>query len=287
MKRILLTLCIIFPGLCCGAAVPENSNGIWLWSKHMTEVNLDTLAARNIGNVILNEAAFEKHGADSVVSFIREAKSRGILVHVWFQCFFSKGKWVSPIDDSTKWIRQDYYDSVIERARKYVGYGVKAFHLDYIRYGGTAHKHMVSDTCTPTWSITEFCRQMSSAVKAIDPDIVLSAALMPEIDSEYYYGQNPAEMGRYIDILMPMIYKYTPNYKALGPQWPLESARWFVEHSGGAQVWAGITTYDGGEKALRNLSAEEILDDCKFFEGTGVTGFVLFRYGLGEIPVMP
>lgn len=284
MKKLLIlaTLC-----LSINLAAQSNTNGIWVWSKHMNEVNLDELKAKNIGNIILHEVAFTKHGVDSTISFIHEAEARGILVHVWFQCFYSDGKWVSPIDDQKKWIKQDYYDSVIKRAQQYVIYGVKAFHLDYIRYGGTAHKHMVSQHCTPTWSITEFCRQFNVAVKGMDSTIVLSAALMPEIESEYYYGQNPAQMGEYIDILMPMIYRYSPNYRKLGGQWPLESAKWFVEHAGKAQVWAGTTTYDGGENIVKPLSAETIAKDCESFRGTGVKGVVLFRFGLGEIPQMP
>jgi len=284
MKKItvLLALC-----LSINLAAQINTNGIWVWSKYMNEVNLDELKEKNIGNIILHEIAFEKHGVDSTMAFVRAAESKGILVHIWFQCFYSGGKWVSPIDDEKKWIKQDYYDSVIARAKQYVDYGVKAFHLDYIRYGGTAHKHMVSEHCSPTWSITEFCRQFNVAVKCMDSTILLSAALMPEIDSEYYYGQNPAQMGEYIDILMPMIYRHSKTYKKLGPQWPDESAKWFVAHAGKAQVWAGTTTYDGGEDVVRSLSAEELLSDCEDFRDTGVKGIVLFRFGLGPIPVMP
>jgi len=284
MRKLLIGFALF---LTFSLSAQTNTNGIWVWSKHMTEVNLDELASKNIGNIILHEVAFEKHGVDSTMAFIKAAESKGILVHIWFQCFYSGGKWVSPIDDSTKWIKQDYYDSVVKRALQYVDYGVKAFHLDYIRYGGTAHKHMVSEHCTPTWSITEFCRQFNVAVKGKNPSILLSAALMPEIDSEYYYGQNPAQMGEYIDVLMPMIYRYSPNYRKLGPQWPLESAKWFVEHAGKAQVWAGTTTYDGGENIVKPLSAEAIAKDCESFRGTGVKGVVLFRFGLGEIPQMP
>ena len=284
MKKIFAILALCLPLM---AAAGTNTNGIWVWSSHMNQVNLDELKAKNIGNVILHEVAFEKHGVDSTMAFIKAAEERGILVHIWFQCFYSGGKWVSPINDSTKWIRQEYYDSVIDRARKYVGYGVKAFHLDYIRYGGTAKKHNVSKHCTPTWSITEFCRQFNAGVKGMNPDIIISAALMPEIESEQYYGQNPEQMGEYVDILMPMIYRHSPSYKKLGPQWPVEAAKWFVEHSGNAQVWAGTTTYNGGEDVLKELTAEEIVKDSEDFRGTGVKGVVLFRFGLGEIPSMP
>ena len=283
LTLILLTL-LALAG--CKRAAEPNTNGIWLWSKFMTEVNLDSLAAKDIKNIILHEVSFERHGVDSTLDFIAEAHKRDMKVHIWFQCFYQDGKWINPVNDSLNCYKQEYFDEVIERAVKYVGYGVDGIHLDYIRFGGTAHKHNPSEEITATGCVTEFCRQINAATKAANPNIILSAALMPEPDSEYYYGQDPAQMGQYIDILMPMIYFHCQSYKKGGTAWAKMVADHFATKGAPAKVWAGLTTYEDTDTALVvQMNAEKILRDCRMFtDSTLAEGVVLFRYGLGELP---
>lgn len=286
MKRILLFLLLALTVPACkSAAEKPNTNAIWLWSKYMNEVDLQELSDKDIGNIILHEVAFTSHGVDSTVAFVQRAQEIGLKVHIWFQCFYNDGKWVSPVDDENCCFRQDYYDSLITRAKYYVDLGVDGIHLDYIRFGGTAKKHNLTDEVNSVGAVTEFCRQINAAIKPEHPQIVLSAALMPEIESQDWYGQDPAQMGRYLDVLMPMIYRYTPNYKALGEDWPVESASYFAREGYPAQVWAGTTTYDGGDEGIvKDLPAEQIFKDCRDYRNTGAAGVVLFRYGLGELP---
>ena len=257
MKRILIILAFTLALASCKQA-PVNTNGIWLWSKFMNEVDLDDLHAKAIDNIILHEVAFEKHGVDSTLAFIHEAQSKGMKVHIWFQAFYKDGKWINPVDDSLNRYKQEYFDEVIERAVKYVGYGV----------------------------VTEFCRQINAATKKANPKIILSAALMPEPDSEYYYGQDPAQMGQYIDILMPMIYFHCDSYRKGGRPWAKMVADHFATKGAPAKVWAGLTTYEDTEtEHVVPMNAERILQDCRMFtDSTKAEGVVLFRYGLGELP---
>ncbi len=267
----------------------SNRNAVWLWGTHMKEAPVAQWAEKGIGHILLNEAAFNRWGEDTVYAFIADCEKMGMTVHVWFQCFYENGKWVSPIDDEKRAIKQDFYDKVIGRALDYVKKGIKGIHLDYIRYGGTASKHDYPE-CGATYSITEFCRQLNESVKAENPNVILSAALMPEINSEHYYGQNPAEMGKYIDILMPMVYRYGYAGEDKSLEWVTEACNWFAENSGGAEVWAGIQTYtldleQPGEAPIP-MDAEHILSDCKDIVNTNAKGIVLFRHGLGEFPDM-
>ncbi len=272
----------------------ENTNGIWLWGVHMKEAPLQEYAEKGIGHIFLNEAAFDRWGENEVYAFIDECEKYGLTVHIWFQAFYFDGKWVSPIDDEKRAIKQDFYDMVIARAKGYVEKGVDGIHLDYIRYGGTAHKHDWPE-CGATWSVTEFCRQLNVALKEVNPDVILSAALMPEIDSEYYYGQNPEQMGQYLDVLIPMVYRYGYAGEDKSLEWVIEVSNWFEEKSGPADVWVGIQTYkvnmtpeasgqfsDGGH--IIPLTAEELLSDCKDILKTNCTGIVYFRHGIGEYP---
>ena len=285
MKRIFIFFALVLALASCKQA-PVNTNGIWLWSKFMNEVNLDDLHAKAIDNIILHEVAFERHGVDSTLAFIHEAQGKGMKVHIWFQAFYKDGKWINPVDDSLNRYKQEYFDEVIERAIQYVKYGVDGIHLDYIRFGGTAHKHNPSEEITATGCVTEFCKQISQATKAVNPKIILSAALMPEPDSEYYYGQDPAQMGQYIDILMPMIYFHCDSYRKGGRPWAKMVADHFATKGAPAKVWAGLTTYEDTEtEHVVPMNAERILQDCRMFtDSTKAEGVVLFRYGLGEIP---
>lgn len=286
MKRILLTLlAVLLLVSCTSQAEPRSHNAIWLWSLHMPQVDLDEFAAKDIDHIILHEASFRKHGVDSTLAFVKAAEERGMMVHIWMQVFKGE-KWVSPVDDENNCYRQDYFDEVISRAESYLDMGIKGIHLDYIRFGGTAYKHNPSEQITATGAITEFCRQISTRLKAKDKDVILSAALMPEPESTYYYGQDPNMMGRFIDILMPMIYRYSPTYsRGTSKTWATDVANWFVDNSGRAKVWAGTTTYRGDDGAVKGMAAEDILADCKDFrDNSRVDGIVLFRYGLGELP---
>lgn len=285
IKLLFVAIALMLLTVSCNTEKEKNRKGIWLWGTHMKEAPIQEYAQKGYGHILLNEAAFKKWSEEEVFTFIKDCEDLGITVHIWFQCFFADGKWVSPIDDEKKAIKQDFYDEVIARAVSYVEKGIKGIHLDYIRYGGTAHKHDFPE-CRATYSITEFCRQINIALKAINPDIILSAAMMPEIDSEYYYGQNPTEMGQYIDILMPMVYKYGYAGKDKSVEWVIEVSNWFVEKGAPAEVWVGIQTYSVNleDEGVIPLTEEQLLSDCKDVANTNATGLVLFRHGLGEFP---
>ena len=51
-----------------------------------------------------------------------------------------------------------------------------------------------------------------NCIAKINPNLIISAALMPEtISSEKYYGQDYSVMSRYLDVVVPMIYKGNYN----------------------------------------------------------------------------
>ena len=70
MKRILLFAVATL--LLASCSQKPNTNAIWLWSKYMTEVDLDELVQKDIRNVILHEKAFTAHGVDSTLDFVKQ-----------------------------------------------------------------------------------------------------------------------------------------------------------------------------------------------------------------------
>ena len=252
----------------------------------MKSVPLETLAAKGYGHVILHEQAFKSYPQAEVLSRIAEAEALGMTVHIWLQCFYENNTWVSPVDDTNKRYDQELFERIISRAEGYLDLGIKAIHLDYIRFGGTAYKHNFPEVgVTGEGAITEFCRQISTRLKAKNPHVILSAALMAERDGAYYYGQNPAAMGTYLDILIPMVYRYSESGGAdKTGAWARSMTDYFVTNAGKAEVWAGTQTYRYTSGNATGLPQEQLRNDCEDFTQSKAVGLFLFRYGLGNFP---
>jgi len=269
--------------------IKGNTIGIWYNQSNTPKLmdNLDLFAQKGIGHVFLHEYAF-KYYEDLIPAIFAKAEEIGITMHIWMQCFWwndNKGVngWRSPVIDSLKCYDQALFDDILgeERAAKYVKAGAKGIHFDYIRYGGTAYKHDYPEVgVTGVGSIDEFLRQADVKLRGINPNLILSAALMAEQGSERAYGQHPESMGKVLDILIPMIYRHSGGYNiptAVG------KANYFATHGAPAQCWAGTQTYDANSYGL---SADVIKSDCEGYLNSQASGVVLFRHGIGDIPNM-
>ncbi len=265
-------------------------NAIWLWSTHIPQwlenegAVMKNLKALGYDHIILNYAAFAQNRMQTTKQFLELAAETGMMLHVWMQCFYKGGSWVSPVDNVNKCYKQDLFDIIVAEAKTYVeDYGAQGVHLDYIRFGGTAYKHNPSPEVTAVGAVVECCRQVREGVDASTQGTILSAAMMAEDNAAYYYGQDAAKMGGYIDIFMPMIYRYHENGVKYNDEWCKRMSRLFTTVTD-SQVWAGITTYEYVGKTVSGLSAEAIRADANVFLDTDCTGLVLFRYGLGTFP---
>lgn len=279
----------------------KQNNGIWVKSADFAALGTSgftALAGNGINAIFVNEAVIT-NGTMTAASFkasVDKAALAGIDVHMWMKCF-NNGSWVNPINTTTETFNQDYFNQIITRASTYAGYGnLAGIHLDYIRYPGTANSYYYSQEINGQTAITEFCRQLSVAVKAIDPDLVISAALMNEKSSNAtYYGQNARTMSQWVDVLIPMIYRYYYNSetKDHGADWISSTTKWFADEVAaagyGGEVWAGIMTYkplNAAESSIEKLTADQLKIDSGLSllnsssVATGATGVVLFRYGI-------
>lgn len=260
-----------------------SKNAIWVHSGDMKNVDLDLLGKYGIGNIFLHENVFNNYA--EAVSWIQKASAKGFNVHIWFTTFYNatSKKWTNPINDGA--LNQAYFNSVISRAKSYVAInGVVGIHLDYLRYPGSdtnkASLFSYGNGKTGADAITEFVRQLSVAVKAINKNIVLSAALMPEKSAGIsYYGQDAAKLGQYLDILVPMLYE--GNYNK-DNAWIESTTKWYKENSGGAQVWGGLYGYRS-DSDLTRLSVAELTADCKSVLNGGGDGIAIFRWGITNL----
>ena len=245
-------------------------NGYWLFGSDMKSVNLNTLASKGTTDIFLNYYALTAHSQSAVESWIASANNVGIRVHIWMQAFYD-GDWVNPVKSGS--INTAYFNQKIAEAQKYAKIkGVAGIHLDYLRYPGTAYK-----TTGGTAAISEFAKQVSTAVRNINSNLIISCAVMPETtDNKYYYGQDIPTLGKYMDVIIPMIYK--GNYGA-GTSWITSTTKWFVDNANGAQIWAGLQSYKSDDDVTK-LSLTELTNDSQAALNGYASGVVIFRWGI-------
>ena len=92
----------------------------------------------------------------------------------------------------------------------------------------------------------------------------------------YYYGQDVPTLSKYLDVLIPMIYK--GNYNA-GTSWIKSTTETFVKQSNGAHVWAGLQGYNS-DSDVTNLLPSELRGDAEAAYAGGAKGIIVFRWGV-------
>ena len=245
--------------------------GYWLFGGDMKSVNLKSLATQGTSDIFLNYYALEAHGQSAVESWIASANKVGIRVHIWMQTFYSGGSWVNPVKNGA--VNTAFFNQKISEAQKYAKIkGVAGIHLDYLRYPGNAYK-----TSGGTAAISEFTRQVATAVHNIDSGLIVSCAMMPETTSNaYYYGQDISALSKYLDVIIPMIYK--GNYGKTS-SWITTTTKWFVQHSNGAKIWAGLQSYKSDDDVTK-LSASDLKKDTQAALNGNGDGAIIFRWGI-------
>ena len=245
-------------------------NGYWVFGGDMKNVDLSALAAKGTSDIFLNYYAFTKWGKSDVESWIAEANKKGIRVHIWMQTFKKDDSWINPVTQSSK------LPAIIEEAKYYASVkGVSGVHLDYVRYPGT-NQNAAHDTNGGTKAISNFVKNAADAIHSVNPNCIVSVAVMPETTNNvYYYGQDMAEISKYVDVVIPMVYK--GNYKKT-TSWITTTAKWFVDNSNGAEVWVGLQAYKSDDDYTK-LSTSEITKDCQAALSSKASGVILFRWG--------
>ena len=247
------------------------NNGMWLFASDMQSVNFNTLQKYGTKHVFLNFYCFTKFSKSYVESWIKKANAHGIKVHIWMQAFYGDNGWSYPV------VHGKYnYNLINSKVREAVKYakvkGVAGVHFDYVRYPGTAYKHSGAVN-----GVNLFVKKATAQIHKVNKKLIVSAAVMPEPSAmKKYYGQDIATMGRYLDAIVPMVYK--GNYHA-GSKWIKSVTQTFVKQSKKAQIWTGLQAY-GSDSNIVKLSAKELKSDASAASQGGARGIILFRYGL-------
>lgn len=189
-------------------------------------------------------------------------KGTNIRVHAWVVCFSTN----SGFDISTK--QQNMIRNFITKVVKING--VSGICLDYVRYSGT-NPNIVDPT-----KITNFVKSVNQIVKKQNSNLMLSACVFAEkAGTKKYYGQDYAALSPYLDVLLPMAYKY--DYNA-GQNWLKDVTEYVVKQAKYSKVVTVLQTYKGS--SITKLSKSELESDAKAVMSVGSYGYSLFRYGL-------
>lgn len=264
---------------------------VWTWGSHLSDLiendgaKMRELKQLGYDHILMNYAAYaKKNYHNQAIAFTKLADEIGLTVHVWLQAFYDGG-WISPIDDDKKAFKEEVFERIRNEATEYLeNWGVKGVHLDYIRFGGTASKHdwgVGENAVNSVNAVNRCCREIREICDGYDEGLITSAALMPEANSSQYYGQKPADMAKYIHVLMPMNYRYG-SYNMSDDTFKGNS-NYFADQAAksGGVSWTGIQTYDANTKGM---SAEDLRRDMDLIAETRASGIVLFRYQLGTYP---
>lgn len=197
--------------------------GYWVYASDMYNLNLSELQCCGVSDIFLNYGAFNRYNQSDVETWISQANNHEIKIHIWTQIFFDGG-WVRPVKNGA--VNQEFFDNKTAELVKYANVkGVSGIHYDYLRFSGSAYYNNTAEQNPGGMeAITLFVNQSTTAIRNVNPNIVISAALMPEID--YLapgYGDNYTEISRYMDAIIPMV--YTGNFR--------QNATWVRETTNG------------------------------------------------------
>jgi hypothetical protein len=254
--------------------------GYWCWSIDMYNLNFTDLASKGVTDLILNYFAIERWGIDNVTNLIAKANEQGIHTHIWVQIFY-KGSWVRPISREGV-VNYEFFNEKIEEILGYVNItGVYGIHYDYIRFAGVPkYNNTAYQNPGGMEAITYFVNESAKAIRAVNPNIVISAALMPETDVlNTTYGDDYPELTKIFDVVIPMI--YIPNFNE-DTEWVKKTTQWFVENSNGAKVWTGLQAYtfaDEDEEVWTAIPKSQMNLDIAASLSANATGVMLFRFG--------
>ena len=247
------------------------NNGFWLFGSDMKKVDLNKMVGYGVNNIFLNYYAIELYGKGDVADFATQAKSLGINVHIWMQAF-NDGGWISPVNKDGTY-KYSYFNSVIKKAKEYASIrGVAGIHFDYLRFPGTAYKY-----ANGVSAINYFTKTACNELHKLNSNLIVSAAIMPEPSSnKYYYGQDIPTISKYLDVIIPMVYKGNYNKDA---SWIKSVTSTFVSQSNGADVWTGLQGY-ASDSNVKKLSASTLKNDAIYAGLGGANGVIIFRYSL-------
>lgn len=169
----------------------------------------------------------------------------------------------------------DYSRGALDRFRSWVRPRISAKHYSELDIASWEDPYALADGLPDLWDrfrrdrITELVRRVYRSVKAIRPELIVSAAVLP--DPSYASEQRFQAWWAWLadgilDVAVPMA--YTNDQKQF--RYWIEDARTAVRST--ERLWIGVGAYKN--------QVEDTLRQIGYASGKGFGGVVLFAYGL-------
>ncbi len=244
---------------------------IYMWSSDSGTFDVAQLQAWGVTDVLMNADRWGGTTDTTLATTVSRLAGTGIRVHAWCQIFHDgSGNFLDPADTTNQ---QNAIDFCVHCAGIA---GVAGIHYDYVRYSGVAPN--VASTQTPhgKTNIDNFMANCKTALKAANPNIIISASVMPEMSTNCdTYGQCYDLMDNDLDVVYPM--EYFGNFN-VWMSWQGTSVAYIKARMPTTKVvpalqgyWSDTTVVT---KPLRLIGAE--VRDAK---DNGADGYAMFRYG--------
>ncbi len=139
---------------------------------------------------------------------------------------------------------------------------------------GDADAHLIAEYRRS--NVIAYAKKIAAAARAVKPNVILSAALMPEgaydlAFADLHYGQNYADLSALVDFIMPMVYSSDYNRDAA---WVKKVAEGALEKGG--NVLVGLQAY--GKSTTEQLTAD-VEAVRELLPNENLMGIALFRTG--------
>lgn len=191
-------------------------------------------------------------------------KNTNIRVHAWVICFKTSNGF--NIGSSQQTLIKNFVAKVVKIP------GVDGVCLDYARYSGT-NPSIVNPNI-----VTNFVKQINNIVKSHNKQQKVSMCVFAEKSgSKTYYGQDYAALSPYVDVMMPMAYRY--DYNA-GQNWLKSVTNYVVKEAKYSKVVTILQTYIEKGGSYPKLPVSSLKSDAKVAMSGGSYGYALFREGL-------
>jgi hypothetical protein len=181
---------------------------VWIPSDYVSSLNVTALQNLGITDVFVKSNLISTPSYSSVLTAIlQKLKGTNIRVHAWITCFKDvNGDWIDPANKTQQYFLINSITGIVKN------YNISGINLDYVRYSGSG-SNIAGESGTA--AITAFVQLVYNTVKSINSSVAVSADLMPEGSANaYYYGQDYAQLAKYLDFLVPMIYKGNYGYNS-------------------------------------------------------------------------
>lgn len=266
----LIFLVSVFAISAVSAANDTNTDmhyGFCILGEDMDKVNFKDMSTHGVTDLFLDYRAMNTHNKTQIETWIKDAKSEGISVHIWTQIFDDDEKWYNPTN-------QTFVDAKIKELKDYASLkDLAGIHMNYVRYEDVD----ASENDKYTQAVSDFVVNATGELKGENPNLILSSDVMPDYDElNDKYCTDYSVISKHFDFVVPLTYFGNNNDNDTYIE---DCITTLQNHSQGAKVWANVQTFNSNQKPI---SLNDMNTKIRDVSSVHPDGIFFYHYGLSE-----